>query len=80
MTKISDEELQQVKQNRERVLQNSQNLSELTLSQTLLEQQIQEAKTVFLESVEKESNNLENLNKKYGEGLLDIDTGEIKTS
>jgi hypothetical protein len=60
MTKISDEELQQVKQNRERVLQNSQNLSELTLSQTLLEQQIQEAKTVFLESVEKESNNLEN--------------------
>lgn len=80
MTKISDEELHQVKQNRERVLQNSQNLSELVLSQTLLEQQIQEAKNVFLESVEKESNHLESLNKKYGEGLLDIDTGEIKTS
>ena len=80
MTKISDDELQQVKQNRERVLQNSHNLSELVLSQTLLEQQIQEAKTVFLESVERESNNLESLNKKYGEGLLDIDTGEIKTT
>jgi len=80
MTKISDDELQQVKQNRERVLQNSHNLSELVLSQTLLEQQIQEAKTVFLESVERESNNLESLNKKYGEGLLDIETGEIKTT
>ena len=80
MTKIRDEELQQVKQNRERVLQNSQNLSELVLSQTLLEKQIQEAKNVFLESVERESNNLESLNKKYGEGLLDIDTGEIKTT
>ena len=80
MTKISDDELQQVKQNREMVLQNSHNLSELVLSQTLLEQQIQEAKTVFLESVERESNNLESLNKKYGEGLLDIETGEIKTT
>jgi hypothetical protein len=78
MTKINDAELQKVKQNRDRVLQSSHNFSEFILSQTLLEQQIREAKVVFLESVDVESEYLQNLNKIYGEGLLDIETGEIQ--
>jgi len=80
MTKISDEELQKVKQNREQVLTNSQQLSDFVLQQTVLESLVGDAKRTFLESVNTESNYLQSLNTKYGEGLLDIETGEIKTT
>mgnify|MGYP003110509237 CR=1 FL=1 len=80
MTKISDEELQKVKQNREQVLTNSQQLSDLVLQQTLLEEQIGIVKSQFLTVFNRERNYLESLNDKYGEGLLDIETGEIKTT
>lgn len=80
MTKISDEELQKVKQNRQQVLTNSQQLSDLVLQQTVLESLVGDAKRTFLESVNTESNYLQSLNTKYGEGLLDIETGEIKTT
>ena len=80
MTKISDEELQKVKTNREQVLTNSQQLSDLVLQQTLLEEQIGIIKGQFLAAFNTERNYLESLNDKYGEGLLDIETGEIKTT
>jgi hypothetical protein len=80
MTKISDEELQKVKTNREQVLTNSQQLSDLLLQQTLLEEQIGIVKSQFLTAFNTERNYLESLNDKYGEGLLDIETGEIKTT
>ena len=80
MTKISDEELQKVKTNREQVLTNSQQLSDLVLQQTLLEEQIGIVKNQFLAAFNTERNYLESLNDKYGEGLLDIETGEIKTT
>lgn len=80
MTKISDEELQKVKTNREQVLTNSQQLSDLVLQQTLLEEQIGIVKSHFLAAFNTERNYLESLNDKYGEGLLDIETGEIKTT
>jgi len=80
MTKISDEELQKVKINREQVLINSQQLSDLVLQQTLLEEQIEIVKSQFLAAFNTERNYLESLNDKYGEGLLDIETGEIKTT
>jgi len=80
MTKISDEELQKVKTNRQQVLTNSQQLSDLVLQQTLLEEQIEIVKSQFLTAFNTERNYLESLNDKYGEGLLDIETGEIKTT
>jgi len=80
MTKISDEELQKVKTNRQQVLTNSQQLSDLVLQQTLLEEQIEILKSQFLAAFNTERNYLESLNDKYGEGLLDIETGEIKTT
>ena len=80
MTKISDEELQKVKTNREQVLTNSQQLSELVLQQTLLQEQIDNFKQLFIDSVNEETIYLQNLNDRYGEGLLDIETGEIKTT
>lgn len=80
MTKINDEELQKVKTNREQVLTNSQQLSDLVLQQTLLEEQIEIVKSQFLAAFSTERNYLESLNDKYGEGLLDIETGEIKTT
>jgi len=80
MTKINDEELQKVKTNRQQVLTNSQQLSDLVLQQTLLEEQIEIVKSQFLAAFNTERNYLESLNDKYGEGLLDIETGEIKTT
>ncbi len=80
MAKISDDELQKVKQNREKVLEISQQLSELVLQQTLLEEQLKSVKQLFIDSVNKEQLYLQNLNETYGEGLLDINTGEIKTT
>jgi len=80
MTKINDEELQKVKTNRQQVLTNSQQLSDLVLQQTLLEEQIEIVKSQFLTAFNTERNYLESLNDKYGEGLLDIETGEIKTT
>jgi len=80
MTKISDEELKQVKQNRERVVLVTERLSELFLQKTILDDMIEKLQKEFLNVLEKEQNLIKNLNEKYGEGLLDIETGEIKTT
>jgi len=80
MTKISDEELKQVKQNRERVVLVTERLSELFLQKTILDDMIEKLQKEFLNSLESEETLSRNLNEKYGEGLLDIETGEIKTT
>lgn len=80
MSKISEEELNVVKENRRRVLQNSQLLGDLLVKQVLVKNAVFEAEGEFLKADEIESKYLQELNEKYGEGLLDIETGEIKTS
>ena len=80
MSKITEEELQKVKGGRDKVSMLAEYLSELVLQQTVLDNLVKNAKQEFLDSVSDEEEYLIELNKEYGEGLLDIETGEIKTS
>ena len=80
MSKITEEELQKIKDGREQVTVVAEYLSELVLQQTVLNNLVKNAKQEFLNSVSDEENYFAELNKKYGEGLLNIETGNIETS
>ena len=80
MSKITEEELQNVKGGREKVSNIAEYLSELVLQQTVLDNLVKNTKQEFLDSVSEEEIYFTELNKKYGEGLLNIETGEIETS
>ena len=80
MSKITEEELQKVKDTRQVVSVVAEYLSELVLQQTVLDNLVKNTKQEFLDSVSEEEKYFAELNKKYGEGLLDIETGEIETS
>ena len=80
MSKITEEELQKIKDGREQVTVVAEYLSELVLQQTVLDNLVKNTKQEFLDLVSNEESYFAELNEKYGEGLLDIETGEIKTS
>ena len=80
MSKITEEELQNVKGGREKVSIIAEYLSELVLQQTVLDNLVKNTKQEFLDSVSDEEKYFAEFNKKYGEGLLNIETGEIETS
>ena len=80
MRKITEEELQKVKDGRDKVSNIAEYLSELVLQQTVLDNLVKNTKQEFLDSVSEEEIYFTELNKKYGEGLLNIETGEIETS
>jgi hypothetical protein len=80
MSKITEEELQKVKDTRQVVSVVAEYLSELVLQQTVLDNLVKNTKQEFLDSVSEEEKYFTELNKKYGEGLLNIETGEIETS
>ena len=80
MSKITEEELQKVKDGRDIVSNIAEYLSELVLQQTVLDNLVKNTKQEFLDSVSEEEIYFTELNKKYGEGLLNIETGEIETS
>ena len=80
MSKITEEELQKVKDGRDKVSNIAEYLSELVLQQTVLDNLVKNTKQEFLDSVSDEEDYFAELNTKYGEGLLNIETGEIETS
>ena len=80
MSQVSEEELQKVKDGRDKVSMLAEYLSELVLQQTVLDNLVKNTKQEFLDSVSDEEKYFAELNKKYGEGLLNIETGEIETS
>ena len=80
MSKITEEELQKIKDGREQVSVVAEYLSELVLQQTVLDNLVKNTKQEFLNSVSEEEKYFAELNEKYGEGLLNIETGEIETS
>ena len=79
MSKITEEELQKIKDGRKEVSLVAEHLSELVLQQTVLDNLVKNTKQEFLDLVSNEESYFAELNEKYGEGLLDIKTGEIKT-
>jgi len=80
MSKITEEELQKIQDGREKVSTIAEYLSELVLQQTVLDNLVKNTKQEFLDSVSEEEIYFAELNEKYGEGLLNIETGEIETS
>ena len=80
MSQVTEEELQKVKDGRDKVSMLAEYVSELVLQQIVLDNLVKNAKQEFLDSVSDEESYFAELNEKYGEGLLDIETGEIKTS
>ena len=80
MSKITEEELQKIKDGRDKVSVIAEYLSELVLQQTVLDNLVKNAKQEFLDSVSNEESYFAELNEKYGEGLLNIETDEIETS
>jgi aspartyl/asparaginyl beta-hydroxylase (cupin superfamily) len=77
MSKISDEEFERVQNNRTELESIGPELAELLLQKVILEDLIEKLQITFLEKVSKEKQFFVELNKKYGEGLLDMETGEI---
>ena len=80
MSKITEEELQKIKEGRKNISSIAEYLSELLLQQTVLDNLVKNTKHEFLNLVSKEETFFAELNEKYGEGLLDIETGDIETS
>ena len=80
MSQVTEEELQKVKGGRDKVSMLAEYLSELVLQQTVLDNLVKNTKQEFLDLVSNEESYFAELNEKYGEGLLDIKTGEIKTT
>ena len=80
MSKITEEELQKIKDGRDNVSTIAEYLSELVLQQTVLDNLVKKSKQEFLDSVSDEEHYIAELNEKYGEGLLNIETGDIETS
>ena len=80
MSQVTEEELQKIKEGRKNISSIAEYLSELLLQQTVLDNLVKNTKQEFLDSVSEEENYFAELNEKYGEGLLNIETGEIETS
>ena len=78
MSKITEEELQKIKDGRREVSSVAEYLSELVLQQTVLDNLVKNTKQEFLDLVSNEESYFAELNEKYGEGLLNIETGEIE--
>lgn len=76
--KLEDAELEQIKNNRQNVEMVALQLGELQLQKVLLDDAVRTLKDNFLQAVKSEEQFLETIKEKYGDGLLDIETGEIK--
>lgn len=77
MTKVSKGELDRLKRLQEATNQASVRMHDLHIQQVLIEREIQEAKSEFYERIDEQESHLKELYEKYGEGSLDIETGEI---
>jgi len=84
MKKVTDNELNDIKNLRETLFEIVSSIGELSLNKFLLENQfteieqsIKEQQDKFLEFQEKERVLFEQLQTKYGTGNIDIETGEV---
>ena len=78
--KITDKELEDIRINRDALDRIAEELSEMNIRQILLENEMVKLKTHFISLITKDDQLISNLMDKYGEGLLDLETGEIKIS
>jgi hypothetical protein len=76
---LSQEELQQIKEVRKQMLELASALGELSYQEVIVSIE----KSKFTEAVknvrEKERSLLDEFGKKYGDGIIDLETGEIQS-
>ena len=75
--KFSDEEINELKEIRDSYESIAHELGQIELQNIFLRDRNVEIKENLLELKEKEKNQADKLQKKYGVGTLDIDTGEF---
>lgn len=75
--KIKEELLQQVKQIRTAAIQITNTLGDLTIDENNIKLQKEELLRSYSQLILDEKNLLESINKEYGEGNLDLTTGEF---
>ena len=75
--KFSDEEINELKEIRDSYEAIAHELGQIQLQQVFLKDRDIEIKENLQELKEKEKNQADKLQKKYGVGTLDIDTGEF---
>jgi predicted transcriptional regulator len=76
--KIKDDELKTVRSNRELVERSASTLSDLQIRQVVLNDLIEKSKSQFLEAMNIEDEFLSKLKDTYGDGMLDVETGELE--
>jgi hypothetical protein len=84
MSKVTDEELQELRNMRETLVEIVTSIGELHLNEFIarnqleaIQQSVREQERRFVEFQEKERVLFGSLQEKYGTGNIDIDTGEI---
>ena len=79
-TKLTEEEIQQVKvvqENRQKVINE---LGQIKLAELNLEKRLENAETTLEELQQQENELAKYMETKYGNGVIDIDTGEFTPS
>jgi hypothetical protein len=75
--RITDQELLALEEIRKQALEVATTLGEVGYQKLLLENKIDEQKLIIKQIKEKEKEFFESLNKKYGDVILDIETGKL---
>jgi hypothetical protein len=75
--RITEQELLALEEIRKQALEVATTLGEVGYQKLLLENKIDEQKLIIKQIKEKEKEFFESLNKKYGDVILDIETGKL---
>lgn len=76
--KITEDELRSVRANRALVETAASTLSDLQIRQVVLNDLIEKSQSQFLDAMRIEDELLSKLKETYGEGILDVQTGELE--
>lgn len=77
--KLTDEELQQVKSIKSEYTNLALSLGEIELQKINIEENRKQLVNTYIQLVEKETSIAKTLSEKYGNGTIDIETGEVNS-
>ena len=82
--KFSDEELKSIKEIQDKYIQIQMNLGKISIAKVRIESQFknllsqeEELKNAFIDTQDQEKNFVDSVTEKYGEGVLNAETGEF---
>ena len=82
--KFSDEELKSIKEIQNKYIQIQMNLGKISIAKVRIESQFknllsqeEELKNAFIDTQDQEKNFVDSVTEKYGEGVLNAETGEF---